>query len=152
MSIVGRPCDHPCVLVGVQLRRGVRSAVVGSALPYGYTVTTFATGQSVVHAHGSPSAGLLLLFALGAGGAYGLLRGLSRGVGATGHVQLGESTRLIRSGAIQGAAVAVAILAATAAARLPELEAWPAASFAATLLYLGVLAVELSLIERAQTS
>jgi hypothetical protein len=136
---------------GLDLRRGVRSAVVGSALPYGYTVTTFATGQSVVHAHGSPSSGLLLLFALGAGGAYGLLRGMSRGVAADGHVQLGESTSLVRSGAIQGAAIVAAILAAAAVAHLPELEAWPAASFAATLLYLGVLAIELSLIERART-
>ena len=115
-------------------------------------MTTFATGQSVVHAHGSPSAGLLLLFALGAGGAYGLLRACRAASAPPGTCSSARAPASIRSGAIQGAAIAVAILAATAAARLPELEAWPAASFAATLLYLGVVAVELSLIEVARSA
>lgn len=134
-----------------RFRHGVRLAIVGSGLPYGYTITTFASGQAVIHIHGSPPVGLLLLFAAGAGAAYNVLRWLARGIPVRGRAQLGESPRIVRSGAIQAVAIVCAVLAAAAAARLPELEAWPAASFVATLAYLGVVAIELALIEREPT-
>ena len=129
------------------LRRGLRSAVLASGVPYGYTLTTFATGQAVIHSHGSPPVGLLLLFAAGGGAAYWLLRWVARSVSAAGHVQLGESPHLARAGVFQAVAIGGAILAAALAARLPEAEAWPAASFLATLIYLAVIAVELAFIE-----
>jgi hypothetical protein len=124
----------------------MRSAVVGTALPYGYTVTIFSSGQAVTHAHGVPSVPEVLLFSTGAAAAYGFLRWGVRGVSGVAR-QLGESPRLVRAGALQLAAILAAILAAALLARLPEVPAWPAAAFAATLAYLGIVSVELALLE-----
>jgi hypothetical protein len=133
----------------LDLRRGLRSAVVGSAVPYGYTITVFSSGQSVIRAHGSPQVPMLLLFALGAVIAYAGLRWSVRGVPPRGaHLQLGESPSLLRTGALQVVAIVVAILVADGAAQLPTALAWPGSSFTATLFYLAIVAYELALIER----
>ena len=99
----------------MRFRSGLRLAVVGSGLPYGYTLTTFASGQSVIHVHGSPAVGLLLLFAAGAGAAFGALRATTRGL-VVPVVHLGESPALMRALVVQTVAVGGAVLAAAAAA------------------------------------
>ena len=133
----------------MRFRSGLRLAVVGSGLPYGYTLTTFASGQSVIHVHGSPAVGLLLLVAAGAGAAAGALRATTRGL-VVPVVHLGESPALMRALVVQTVAVGGAVLAAAAAAHLPELPAWPVAGFASTAIYLAVVALELTRIEGAR--
>ena len=61
--------------------------------------------------------------------------------------QLTRSPHLIRAGAIHVAAIALAIGAAALIARIESVLAWPLATFAATLLYLGVSSVEKALLE-----
>src|SRR5918911_4480381 len=106
-------------------RAGLRSAVDTAALPYGYTVTMWSSGQVLIHYHGAPSLPLVWLFAGGALAAFGLLQLATRSAGSSDDVQLGGSPNWLRAGAIQAMAVTASLTAVTAAgALLPPALSW----------------------------
>lgn len=128
--------------------RALETALHGAGLPYGYAITVWSTGAVLIGARGTPSVGRVFLFAAGAGAAYGLLRFLTQATEGEAGTQLTRSPHLVRAGAIHVAAVALAIGAAALIARIESVLAWPLATFAATLLYLGVSSVEKALQDR----
>ena len=128
--------------------RALETALHGAGLPYGYAVTVWSTGAVLVGAQGTPSVGRVFLFACGAAGAYGLLRLLTQATEGEAGTQLTRSPHLIRAGAIHVAAIGLAIGAAALLARIESVLAWPLATFAATVLYLGISSVEKALLER----
>ena len=115
--------------------------VRGSAVPYGYTLTIWATGTALERRHGSPGAVAELLFAAGAVAAFAALALVVRRLGPTGANQ--PQRALIVTGIVQILAVGIALAAATFVSHLPGPAAWPLGAFAATLMYLLVAALEL---------
>lgn len=131
-------------------RAGLDAALHGVGLPYGYTVTIWGTGQVLIHDHGKPSIGLILLFVAGAAAAYGLLTVATHGAAPAPQLQLEGSPHLLRAGALQLAAIGGALGAAALLGLVSSAVAWPLGGFAATLVYLGVAAVELANREREE--
>ena len=128
--------------------RALETALHGAGLPYGYAITVWSTGAVLIGAQGTPSVGRVFLFAAGAASAYGVLRFLTQAAEGEAGTQLTRSPHLIRAGAIHVAAIGLAIGAAALIARIESALAWPLATFAATLLYLGVSSVEKALLDR----
>ena len=130
---------------------GIRSALHGAGLPYGFTITVFCSGQGLVHFHGRPGVGLLLLFAAGSASGYGLLKLLSRRAAVPLGRQLGASSHTLRAGFVHIAAIGLAIGSAmVAGAALPPIAAWPMGGCLATFIYLSSVAVEMALMESEQ--
>ncbi len=132
---------------------GLASALHGAGLPYGFTITVFASGQGLVHFHGPPDVALLFLFAAGAAAAYGLLKLVSRRAVAPLGRPLGASPRPLRAGFIHVIAINLAIGSAMLAGDLlPAVAAWPLAALFATLIYLSLIGVEMTLMERGEAA
>lgn len=129
-------------------RAGVETALHGSGLPYGYTITVWASGAALIHHLGPPDIGAIFLFAAGAVVAWGGLRVVSRGASAATGLQVEGSPHLVRAGAVHVAAIGSAIGLASLIGLLDSGVAWPLGSFAATLSYLCVTAIEMTLRER----
>jgi len=127
-------------------RAGVRSAVRGAGLPYGYTVTMWCSGQVLIHFEGTPGLALVGLFAAGALAGYALLQlTLAPGAEADGQ-DLGASANWARGGCIQVAAVPGTVAAVAAAgALLRPGGSWPFGGAATVLGYLGITGIELAL-------
>ncbi|MFP5363869.1 MAG: hypothetical protein ACLGI5_14185 [Thermoleophilia bacterium] len=125
-------------------RAGLDVALHGTGLPYGYTVTIWGTGQLLIDGHGTPSVGLIVLFAAGAAAAYGVLRLAAHDVSASPQRQLSDSPHLLRAGAFHLAAIGGALGIATLVGELSSAIVWPLGGFAATVVYLGVAALELA--------
>jgi hypothetical protein len=124
--------------------RGVDAALRGAALPYGYTLTVWATGAALIHSHGNPNVAELFLFPLGASGAYGTLKVASHRVGGK-QRDIGGTPHVFRAGIIHVAGIGLGIGAACLIARIGSGAAWPLATFASTAVYLGVTSVEITL-------
>ena len=125
--------------------RGLQAALRGVALPYGYTVTVWSSGQQLIHARGTPQVWAIFLFAAGAGAAFGTLRTLTPDAVDAAEQPLGARPHFLRATVIQLAAIAAAIGAAGLVGLIPSPIAWPLGGFAATGLYLAGVAVELGL-------
>jgi hypothetical protein len=124
-------------------RTGLRAAANGAALPYGYTVTMWSSGQVLIHYHGVPSLGLVWLFAAGALAAFGLVQLASRSAGAGADLTLAGGPSWPRAGTIQALGVATSLGIVTAAGSLlPAGLSWAAGGMATVLGYLGVVGVE----------
>lgn len=134
----------------LRYRAGLDTALHGAGLPYGYTVTIWGSGQLLIHAHGTPGVGLILLFVTGAAAAYGLMKVASDGASAEPQLQLSGSAHLLRAGAIHLAAIGSALGAAALVAVISSEVAWALGGFAATAVYLGVSAVEMAIFEREE--
>ena len=130
--------------------RALQTALHGVGVPYGYAVTVWATGASLAARHGVPGTGEILLFAVGATGAYGGLRLLTWETGEEADKPLPKSPNLFRAGIVHLAAIGVAIGAALLIARLESSAAWFLAMLVATLLYLGVSSVEVAAVEEEE--
>jgi len=129
--------------------RGLDATLEGAGLPYGYTIAVWSSATSVLRSHGTPSVGLIFLFAAGAAAAYGMLRVLADNARATSQVQLGKSPHTIRAGAIHLAAIGLAIGSAALWGLVGSNVAWPLASFSATLVYVGTASIEAALLQRS---
>lgn len=128
--------------------RALETALHGAGLPYGYAITVWSSGVLLTRAQGAPSVGRVFLFAIGAATAYGGLRFLTRATEGEAGTQLTRSPTLLRAGLIHITAIGLAIGSAALISRLGSALAWALATFAATLLYLGVSSVETALVER----
>jgi hypothetical protein len=128
---------------------GLDAALHGAGLPYGYTVTVWASGQMLIVHHGTPGTAAVFAYAGGAALAYGLLRlstnGASSEIDAS---ELAADEHLVRNGAIHIASIAAAIGAVTLLALVPTAVVWPLGGLCATVVYLGGTAVVMALRER----
>ena len=132
--------------------RALDVALHGAGLPYGYAITVWSTGAMVMSERGKPSVAHVFLFAAGAAVAYGVLRFLTKDAEGNPSSQLTRSPHLVRAGAFHVSAMGLAIGAAALIGRIDSGVAWPLASLAATLLYLGVSTGEKALQEREHGS
>jgi len=132
--------------------RALETALHGAGLPYGYSISVWATGATLVSARGAPKVWSIFLFAAGAAAAYGMLRFLTRRAEGEAQSQLTRSPHLARAGAIHVTAIALSLAAAALIARIAGDVAWALAPFAQTLLYLGVSCVEMALLERGHAA
>jgi hypothetical protein len=128
--------------------RALQTALHGAGLPYGYAVTVWSAGSALAGEHGMPTAAEIFLFAVGAASAYGGLVMLTGDTGGEAEKQLTRSPHTIRAGLVHLAAIGAAIMAALLIAEIRSSAAWLFATFAATLLYLGVSSVEVATVER----
>ncbi len=132
--------------------RALETALHGAGLPYGYSITVWATGAALVGAQGPAKVWSVFLFAAGAAAAYGLMRFLTRRAEGEAQSQLTRSPHLARAGGIHVAAIGLSVAAAALIAQIPGAVAWALAPFAQTLLYLGVSCVEMALLERGHAA
>jgi hypothetical protein len=118
----------------------------GSAVPYGYALTVWATHSVLANQQGNPDVWRVALFILGAVAAFGLLGTVAERLGPRPlHTGRGD---LIRAGAIHVVAIGAAFGAAAVIALIPGAIAWAVGSFAATALYLSIASVEIVLTHR----
>lgn len=123
-------------------RRGLASTLSSMALPYGYTVTVWFSGELVRHEHPKPTVADIVLFVAGIVFAYGALR-LAAGEAEDASSGAGRH-RVLRAGVVHLTAIAAAVSAAYGLGHLPELWAWPLAALGGTATYLVIVAVELA--------
>lgn len=128
--------------------RALQTALHGAGLPYGYAVTVWSAGSVVAREHGMPTEAEVFLFAVGAASAYGGLMLLTGDTGGEATKQLTRSPHVVRAGLVHLAAIGAAITAALLIAQIPGSAAWLLATFAATVLYLGVSSIEVATVER----
>jgi hypothetical protein len=118
----------------------------GSAVPYGYALTVWATHGVLTNEHGNPDVWDVALFIVGAVGAFTLLGAIAERL-APRPLQTGRGD-LIRAGAVHVVAIGVAFAAAALIAMIPGAIAWALASFAATGLYLSIASAEILVAHR----
>jgi hypothetical protein len=124
------------------------SVTRGSALPYGYTITVWASGAVLSHLRGPPGIGAAFVFVLGAVGAFAAI-GLGTLRTSSAPVEPAPSD-LRRTGAVHIAAAGCGLAAATLTGLIPAgLIVWALGSFSATAVYLLVASIELLLAHRA---
>ena len=125
----------------------LESALRGVGLPYGYTATVWGSGAALTSSLGLPNFAKALLFAGGAVSGYGLLRFATRHAPAGEAAQFARSPHVVRAGVFHAAAIALGIGAAALAGLLDSAVAWALGTFGATLVYLGVVSIEMALTE-----
>jgi hypothetical protein len=133
--------------------RGLDAALQGAGLPYGYTVTVWASGQVLIDQHGKPGVGWVLAFGMSAATAFGTLKLTSRGADPrTSASQLAADPRAVRTGAVHVATIAGAIGAVALLALGGTVLVWPLGGFVATTVYLGGTGFAMALREREACS
>jgi hypothetical protein len=118
----------------------------GSAVPYGYALTVWATHSVLANQQGNPDVWMVFLFIVGAVVAFGLLGTVAERL-APRPLRPARGD-LILAGAIHIVAIGSAFGAATLIALISGAFAWALGSFAATLLYLSIASVEIVLAHR----
>jgi hypothetical protein len=121
------------------------TALRGTALPYGYTLTVWASGMVLTHERGPPSVAEVFLFMAGAIVGFGLLGLVVRLTGTRPFEPSFSDLR--RAGTIQLLAVGGGLGAATLIALVRSGIAWPLGAFVATVGYLALATLELALSE-----
>jgi hypothetical protein len=126
----------------MRMRTGVRQALQGNATAFGYSVVITASFGAVQLQHGQPGYWDLVLFGLGAVGAFSALEGLlTRGFRVA--LPEGAGDVIALGTALSFASVAVAVTAAHAVASvLSGGIAWFAGAFAASLAFVLAESVE----------
>lgn len=118
----------------------------GSAVPYGYALTVWATHGVLTNRHGNPDVWDVALFIVGAVAAFTLLGLLAERLSPR-PLQTGRGD-LIRAGTIHVVAIGIAFGAAALLALIPGAVSWALGSFAATALYLSIASAEILLARR----
>jgi hypothetical protein len=123
--------------------RAISTVVGRSAIPYGYTLTIWASGAALESSHQTPTIGDAFLFLVGA----------TAGFGAVGLIAQAQHDRslepqrgdLTHTGRTQVVAATLAFGAAALIGKAHTILVWPAGAFAATVIYLMVTAIALTL-------
>jgi hypothetical protein len=121
------------------------TALRGTALPYGYTLTISTSGLLLTHQRGLPSVAETFLFAVGAIAGFALLGLIMRVTGAAPFEPSFDDLR--RTGTIQLLAVGGALGGVALVALIHSGIAWPLGAFVATVAYLTLATLELALSE-----
>lgn len=123
--------------------RALTTVVDRSAIPYGYTLTIWTSGAVLERSHGTPAVGDTLLFLIGAFAGFAVLALLSQ---RENEPPLSPGQRnLLHTGLVQILAVGVALGVTALEAMLHSFAAWPIGGLAATVVYLGIAALQLAL-------
>jgi hypothetical protein len=130
---------------GSQERQALTTVLRGSAVPYGYTLTVLASHSILANRHGGPDVLEILLFVTGAVLGFATLA-LAARARSQRPLQPGGGD-LIRAGMIHIFAIGAAFGASVLIALIPGLLAWALGAFAATVLYLSIVSLELDLTE-----
>ena len=130
---------------GPTLDKTMRSAVI----PYGYTVTVWASGAYLINLRGVPGMWEAFAFVTGAMAAFGVLSWISQhsqaAVEMTTRAVPPDSSRPIFAAGLHIAAVGCAFAAATLVDSLLGEAAWFFGSFSVTLIYLSIATAELAI-------
>ncbi len=118
----------------------------GSAVPYGYTLTVLSSHSIVSHSHGPPTVLDILLFVIGAIGAFVMLALASRRMAP--RPLPTAPVDLIRAGMVHVFAIGAAFGASALIALIPGIAAWPLTAFTATALYLSIASLEIDIAHR----
>ena len=125
-------------------RTALQGAVAASAAPYGYTLTIWTSGGVLIHRRGIPSAWGALLFMVGAVLGFALV-GLAA-YGGFGPMRPAQPAAFSLWQALHVVSVGAAIGSAALVGRIVHSPAaWFLGGLLATLLYLGVVGVQLVL-------
>jgi hypothetical protein len=120
-----------------------------SVVPYGYTVTIWASGAYLIHLQGTPSMGQAFLFVSGALLAFAALAAFSHGRAVSAPAPAGklhpDAAHPILAAGLHITAVGIALFAAGVIDRGTGEAAWLLGSFAVTFIYLGTASGELAL-------
>src|SRR4051812_47045841 len=130
---------------GRMYRQALKSVGRGSALPYGYTLTVWCSGAVLMHHHGPPPVGDVFLFLLGGVAAFPTLATVARGAPDPPEPQPAD---LLATGAAHFLAAAGAVGAVALIAEIGGGIAWALGAFAATLVYLLLATLELTIVRR----
>ncbi len=121
-------------------RRGLAATAAQVALPYGYTLSIWSSGELVRRYHSPPSTAEIFLFILGAAAAYAVLRiaggEIERDTSGTG------KGHILRAGVIHVVAIFGGAGVGAALAHVSAPAAWPLTACGATAAYLSVVAIE----------
>ncbi len=129
-------------------RQALSVVLRGSAVPYGYTLTVLAAHSILANRHGGPDVAEILVFVIGAMAGFACLA-----VFAQRRPQ--RSLRpadgdFIRAGMIHVFAIGAAFGSAVLIALIPGLLAWGLGAFAATVLYLSIVSLEIDIARRVE--
>jgi hypothetical protein len=129
--------------------RALTTVLRGSAVPYGYTLTVLSSHSIISHSHGPPTTFDILLFVIGAIGAFTLLALVSNLFSPR---PLPTSRGdMIRAGTVHVFAIGAAFGATVLIGLIHGVAAWPLASFVATSLYLVLASLEIDFAHRLDT-
>jgi hypothetical protein len=129
-----------------RLPSALKSVARASAIPYGYTVTVWSSGAMLMHRHGLPSPGAVFLFVAGAISAFAGV-GLATLAFSANPLEMSQrGTVLTRT--MNAASVGAAVGAATLAARVHGVAAWPLGAFAPTSAFLLLSSAALASVHR----
>jgi hypothetical protein len=120
----------------------LESTLVGAAGPYGYTITLWSSGALLVRAHGLPRLPEVLALRAGAVSAFLLMAVVVQHLRPDRAHRLHPHDRAI-AGALNWFAIGCAVGSVALLATIRSWVAWPASSFAATLLYMSIASAQL---------
>lgn len=118
----------------------------GSAVPYGYTLTVLASHSILANEHGGPDVIEILVFVIGA-----MLGFATLGLVAESRPRRAMRARqedMIHTGMFHVFAIGAAFGASALIALIPGLLAWGLGAFAATVLYLAITSIEITVAQR----
>lgn len=118
----------------------------GSAVPYGYTLTVLAAHSIISHRHGAPDVWDIALFVIGA-----MLGFATLGVIAQRRPQRAlkaGQVDMIHAGMFHVFAIGAAFGASTLIGLIDGRIAWALGAFAATVLYLAITSIEITVAQR----
>jgi hypothetical protein len=122
-------------------RKNLRTAVVSSAAPYGYTLAIWTTGAVLTHTHGVPNTLEALAFMIGAVVGFAFVGALAFG-GVAKHFDR-ERGQALLWGSFHFLSIGLAIGSATLIGHYVKgFIAWPVGGFLATSTYLLVVGAE----------
>ena len=125
-------------------RKSIATILHSAAVPYGVTLTVWASGAALVHFRGGPNVYEIFLFVLGGMAAYSALALASAPVlrhGAAGS----PGPQMALTGLLHLLSIGAAVGAVTLIGRVESWVAWPLGGFAGIGLYLGLVGVEFAL-------
>jgi hypothetical protein len=129
---------------GGHYRAGLDGVLRGAALPYGYTLTTWCSGDILAGRHGIPPAWLAMTYVAGALAAFAVMKLAARGANPSiTAMELADDRHFVRAGVAHVGAIAAALTAVWLIGRVASRLVWPLGGFAATALYLLGTAIEL---------
>jgi hypothetical protein len=138
-------------LTGGHYPGAVDAVLRGAAVPYGYTLTVWASGEVMIDKLGKPGVGSVFGVVVAAAAAFGLLRLVSRDAGPTVDAsELAAGCDALRTGIVHVATMVAAVGAVALLALIGTWLVWPLGAFTATVVYMGGTSVAMAI--RAATS
>ena len=125
-------------------RTSVATILRSAAIPYGVTLTVWASGAALTHFRGTPAIYEIFLFVIGGMGGYSILVLTSASVlqhGAAGS----PGPQMALTGVMHLLSIGAAVGVVTLVARIDSWIAWPLGGFAGIGLYLGLAGLEFAL-------